>query len=369
MGALAFSYLYNAPMWKESMNTRTTLLSLLLMAVALGVFGCGGGGSGVEQPEASQANDSSTLRQVQSIQLPGVEGRIDHMAVDLQGERLFVAALGNNTLEVVDLIAGNRTDEIEGLREPQGVVYVPEAGRLFVTNGEGGSLDVYDGQSLELVDKVELGEDPDNVRYDPATGRVYVGYGSGDGSALGVIDVGKDTKIADIELSGHPESFQLENEGERIFVNVPTSARVEVVDREQSAVIETWPLEDAAENFPMALDEADHRLFVGTRNPAQLLVLDTERGEMVAGLDSSGDADDVFYDSDAKRIYVSGGEGATNIFEQADPDDYRLIGKVDTAEGARTSLFVAESRTLYVAIPHRGSQQAEVHAFETQPEE
>jgi len=351
------------------MNAGTTLLPLVLMAVALGVFGCGGGGSGAEQKEASQANDSSTLRQVQSIQLPGVEGRIDHMAVDLQGERLFVAALGNNTLEVVDLKAGKRTDEIEGLREPQGVVYVPEADRLFVSNGEGASLDVYDGQSLELVDRVELGQDPDNVRYDPATGRVYVGYGSGKGSALGVIDVGKDAKIADIKLSGHPESFQLENEGKRIFVNVPTSGRVEVVDREQGAVIETWAVEDAAENFPMALDEADHRLFVGTRSPAQLLVLDTERGEMVAELDSSGDTDDVFYDSEAKRIYVSGGEGAISVFEQTDPDDYRLIGNVDTAEGARTSLFVTESRTLFVAVPHRGSQQAEVRALETQPEE
>jgi hypothetical protein len=115
----------------------------------------------------------------------------------------------------------------------------------------------------------------------------------------------------------------------------------------------------------MALDETNHRLFVGTRSPAKLLVLDTETGKTVSSLDSSGDADDIFYDAKAKRIYVSGGEGAVSVFEQMDPDNYRLISKVDTAEGARTSLFVAQSGTLYVAVPHRGSQQAEVRAFKT----
>jgi outer membrane protein assembly factor BamB len=229
-------------------------------------------------------------------------------------------------------------------------------------------LDIYDSQSLKLLNQVELGEDTDNIRYDPATKRAYVGYGTGNSSALGVVGVDIAAKVEDIELSGHPESFQLEGNGKRIFVNVPTSGHVEVADREKGAVLETWPIEDAQENFPMALDEADHRLFIGTRNPAKLLVFDTETGKTVTGLDSSGDADDIFYDAKTKRIYVSGGEGAVSIFEQTDPDSYRLAGKVDTAEGARTSLLVAESGTLYVAIPHHGSQQAEVRAFEIEPE-
>jgi DNA-binding beta-propeller fold protein YncE len=218
-----------------------------------------------------------------------------------------------------------------------------------------------------LVKKVELGEDPDNIRYDPASGRAYVGYGTGDRSALGVIDVDKGAKVADIELSGHPESFQLESDGNRIFVNVPTAGHVAVVDRERRAVVATWPI-DAAENFPMALDETDHRLFVGTRSPAKLLVLDTETGKTATSLDSSGDADDAFYDAETKRIYVSGGEGAISVFEQAGPDTYRPAGKVATAEGARTSLFVAASGTLYLAVPHRGGQQAEVRAFQTEPQ-
>jgi YVTN family beta-propeller protein len=347
-------------------NTDETMkkmyLALLIVFVA---FGCASQTNDTsQQDETTQANDAFTFRQVQSIQLPGVEGRLDHMAVDLQGGRLFVAALGNDTVEVIDLKASKRTDEIKGLKEPQGVVYVPEDDKLLVSNGEGASLDIYDGQSLKLIDKVDLGEDPDNVRYDPAAKLAYVGYGTGNGSALGVVDVDKDAKISDIELSGHPESFQLESSSKRIFANVPASDQITLADRESDSVVATWPIEDAAENFPMALDEADQRLFVGTRSPAKLLVLDTETDDTVASLDSSGDADDIFYDARTKRIYVSGGEGAISLFEQAGPDDYRPAGKVDTADGARTSLFVNESGTLYVAVPHRGSQQAEVRVFQ-----
>ena len=157
------------------------------------------------------------LRQIQSIPLPGVEGRIDHMAIDSQGGRLFVAALGNNTVEVIDLTAGKVTDEIKDLKEPQGVAYVPEGNKLLVTNGQGNTLDIYDAQSLRLLNQVTLGEDTDNVRYDASSGYAYVGYGTGNDSALGVVDVNKGTKVADIKLSGHPESFQLEESSRRIF--------------------------------------------------------------------------------------------------------------------------------------------------------
>jgi len=288
------------------------------------------------------------------------------MAMDLQGGRLFVAALGNNTVEVIDLTAGKVTDEIKALKEPQGVAYVAEGNKLLVSNGKGDSLSIYDGQSLKLLNQVALGDDPDNIRYDATTGYAYVGYGTGNESALGVVDVSTGTKVADIKLRGHPESFQLEENGQRIFVNVPTASHIAVVDRDKGSVVETWPLSDATENFPMALDEANHRLFVGTRSPAKLVVLDTETGKTITSLDASGDADDIFYDTKHKRIYISGGEGAISVFEQTDPDDYGLMGKVDTAEGARTSLFVPDwDNTLYLAVPQRGSQQAEIRAFQS----
>jgi len=341
----------------------------LVLLIAVAAVGCASQTTTTSQPdETPQARGTAALEQVQAIALPNVSGRIDHMALDPQAGRLYVAALGNNTLEVIDLNAGTVTDEIKGLKEPQGVAYVPEDNKLLVTNGDGDSIDIYDTQSLKLLSQVVLGDDPDNVRYDAATGYVYVGYGTGNGSALGVVDVEKGTKVADIKLSGHPESFQLEDDGQRIFVNVPTARHIAVVDRGNGSVVETWPLSNATENFPMALDEANHRLFVGTRSPAKLLVLATETSTLVTSLDSSGDADDIFYDMQNKRIYVSGGEGAISVFEQTDPDNYSLIDKVDTAEGARTSLFVPESGTLYVAVPHRGSQQAEVRAFQTKSE-
>jgi DNA-binding beta-propeller fold protein YncE len=328
-------------------------LLVLAVLVACASFGCG-----------APVHKTSALQRVQTIRLPGVAGRIDHLAVDLTDQRLFVAALENNTLEVVDLKAGKRIDEIEGLQEPQGLAYVPVRHELIVTNGGGGTADIYDTRSLEQLLQVNLGSDPDNVRYDPATDQAYVGYGEGSGAALAVLDLKTGTKIADINLSGHPESFQLEKNGQRIFVNVPDSGQVEVVDREQGSVVATWPIQDASENFPMALDEADHRLFVGTRSPPKLLVLDTETGKTVASLSSVGDADDIFYDAKAKRIYVSGGDGAIRVFEQKDANHYKPLGEVSTAEGARTSLFVPETRRLYLAVPNYGTQQAEVRVYE-----
>ena len=346
---------------------KLSLLLPLALLIAVAAFGCSSQTPSTSQTsETSQEGGTSALRQIQSIPLPGVEGRIDHMAIDSQGGRLFVAALGNNTVEVIDLTAGKVTDEIKDLKEPQGVAYVPEGDKLLVTNGQGNTLDIYDAQSLRLLNQVTLGEDTDNVRYDASSGYAYVGYGTGNDSALGVVDVSKGAKVADIKLSGHPESFQLEESGRRIFVNVPTAGQIAVVDRDKGSVIETWPLSEARENFPMALDEADHRLFVGTRSPAKLLIFDTQTGKQVTSLDSSGDADDIFYDAKNKRIYVSGGEGAISVFEQINPDNYKLLGKVDTAQGARTSLFVNDSGMLYVAVPRRGSQQAEIRAFQTE---
>jgi DNA-binding beta-propeller fold protein YncE len=314
----------------------------------------------------AQTQKTSALRRVQTIPLPGVQGRIDHLAVDLADGRLFVAALENGTLEVVDLKSGKRVGQVGGLQEPQGVAYIPGTHRLIVSEGGRGFADVYDARTLRREDEIPLGPDPDNVRYDPATDRAYVGYGGGADSALGVIDLKTDTQVADIKLSGHPESFQLEKNGERIFVNVPDSGEVEVVDRNKGSVVATWPIKGASENFPMALDEADHRLFVGTWSPARLLVLDTETGKTVANLGSVGDADDIFYDAKAKRIYVSGGGGATRVFAQKDANNCESLGEVSTAEGARTSLFVPELRRLYVAVPDYSGQQAAIRVYEAE---
>ncbi|MGE5607864.1 MAG: YncE family protein, partial [Bacillota bacterium] len=203
-------------------------------------------------------------------------------------------------------------------------------------------------------------DDADNVRYDAQAKLIYVGYGDG---ALAVIDPEKITKLADIKLDGHPESFQLSTSGPRIFVNVPSAKEIEVVNRERRSVAAKWPVKEAGANSPMALDEANHRLFVGCRTPAKLLVLDIDSGKLVTSVNIVGDTDDVFCDAAHKSLYVSGGEGGISIIGQTGADTYKDVGNVKTASGARTAYFNAASGTLYVAVPHRNGQKAELRAF------
>lgn len=308
-----------------------------------------------------QSGGGGALRPAGSIQLPQVRGRIDHMAVDVKGGRLFVAALGNNTLEVVDLKKGERVNSVSGFDEPQGIVYIHEASRVVVANGGDGVVTILDGQSLKPLKTVRTGGDADNVRYDPSRGRVYVGYGDG---ALAVLST-EGERLGDVQLGGHPESFQID--GGRIYVNVPSRHEVVVVDAEKLKVTETWPVNDAAANFPMALDAARHRLFVVTRRPQRLLVYDTETGKPASTAEAGGDSDDIFYDGERRRVYASFGEGSVFVYEQQDADRYRLAAKVQTAAGARTSLFSPELGRLFVAAPARGDRAVQIMIYQLGP--
>jgi len=304
--------------------------------------------------------EQKTFKLKQTIPLPGVEGRIDHLALDAASDRLFVCALGNNTVEVLDLRKGERIHSITGLGAPQGIAYIPELNRIFVANDKGGICRIYNGKSFEAVGALDFKDDADNVRYDSATKQIYVGFGGG---GIGVVSAPEGKQVGSIKLSAHPEAFELEKNGKRIFVNVPNSRHVGVIDRDKSEVVATWKTDLAFANFPMALDEANHRLFVGCRLPSKLIVLNTESGDVVAKIDISGDPDDVFYDSKRHRIYAICGAGKIDIVEQTDPNNYKPSTKVDTADGARTGLLVPERDTLFVAVPHRGSQQAEIRCY------
>jgi YVTN family beta-propeller protein len=291
--------------------------------------------------------------------LPGVQGRIDHLSIDVKGERLFVAALGNNTVEIIDLKANKRLKTISSLKEPQGVLYVPETNRLYVANGNDGSVRVFDGDSFRLVKTLDYGDDADNLRYDSRSKRVYVGYGSG---ALGEIESG-DNKVADIKLDAHPESFQLETATPRGYVNLPDSRKVAVVDRDKRTIITTWKTDMAFANYPMSLDESDQRLFVVTRRPARLLVFDTKAGAIIQKLPAVGDCDDVFYDRARKRIYASGGDGEISVFQQKDANHYEELARIPTVKGARTSLLSPDLDRLFLAVRRRGSQSAAIQVF------
>jgi DNA-binding beta-propeller fold protein YncE len=306
------------------------------------------------------AQSTAPLKLAQTIALGGVEGRIDHFAFDDRGERLFVCALGNNSVEVIDLRKAERIHSITGLGSPQGIAYVPKLDRLFVANDKGGIFQIYDAKSFQSVGELNFKDDADNVRYDEATKRIYIGFGRG---GIAVVSAPDGKQIGSIELSAHPEAFELEKNGNRIFVNVPDARQVAVIARDKGDVIATWKTDLAFGNFPMALDEANHRLFIGCRLPSKLIVLDTDSGGIVAKIDISGDPDDVFYDSKRHRIYAICGAGKIDIIEQADASSYKVSGHMDTAAGARTGLFVPERDMLFVAIPHRGSQKGEIRAY------
>ena len=308
------------------------------------------------------AQSTAPLRLEKIIPMQGVQGRIDHMAFDAHRGRLFIAALGNNTIEVIDTGEGKRIHSISGLREPQGILYLPDVNRIYVANGGDGTLRIFNGSSYQRINTVTLGDDADNIRFDAQRKQIYVGYGSG-----GLAVLSEDgTKVADINLDSHPESFQLEKNGPGLFVNLPQARRVVSVNRATRLVMANWTTDGASSNFPMAIDEKDRRLFIVCRVPARLLVMDTDTGKIVEELPANGDSDDVFYDRLRKRIYATGGEGGISIYQQDDANHYRQIANVSTVKGARTSFLSPDSSELFVAARAQGSEPAAIRVYSTQ---
>jgi DNA-binding beta-propeller fold protein YncE len=260
---------------------------------------------GLLNASLSLAQGAGPLVLEKEIALPGVEGRIDHFSVDVPNQRLFVAALENGSVEILDIRRGERSAEIKGLEEPQGVYYDFKMGRLYVATGGDGKLRIYDGKSLTVHETLGFGGDADNVRYDERTGNIWVGYGNG---GIAIANAAGQ-KVGSVSLDTHPESFQFEPNGDRVYVNVPKQFGIAVVDRKKRAVVAKWGLGVQFGNYPMALDDTNKRLFVGCRIPARLVVLDASSGRIVASLLTIGDSDDIFYDADRRVVYVIGGEG------------------------------------------------------------
>jgi YVTN family beta-propeller protein len=290
------------------------------------------------------------------IPLGKVEGRIDHFAIDLALERLFVAELGNNSVGVIDLVERKVIKRLSGLKEPQGVGYVPSTDTLYVANAGDGSVRLFQGADLSPIGRIELGEDADNIRVDNAAGRVYVGFGNG---GVAVIDASSRQKIGEIKLKAHPESFQLDQASGKIWANVPDAGHVAVLDRGSGQQVATWPLKDARSNFPMALDQGNQRIIIVARRPAKLIVFNTQNGAIAAQSDTCGDSDDVFVDAKRQRVYVSCGEGFIDVFENQ-ASAFQRLGRVRTVPGARTSLFVPELDRLFVAVRATAEEPAAI---------
>jgi WD40 repeat protein len=303
-----------------------------------------------------------------SVPLEGVKGRFDHFAFG-QG-RVFVSALGNNTVEVINVFGGIVEHTITGVPNPQGVAFSPETHKLFVASAKG-KVYIYDAGSYDLISTVDLEGGADNLRYDAANKRVYVGCGDDEkNAAIATIDATTNQRLdEEYKLGGEPESFQLETSGPNIYVNIPDLKQIAVINRNNKE-IKRWPLTGLRLNFPMALDEADHRLFVGMREPARLAVFDTTSGHLVASLPGAEDTDDLYYDAEHKRVYVPGGEGVIDVFQMNDPDHYRLLAKIPTALGGRTAGYFGRQgkgfHRFFLAVPARGGQSAELRIYTVQ---
>jgi DNA-binding beta-propeller fold protein YncE len=314
------------------------------------------------QPAIAQPPFEQPLTPETKIPLGDVSGRIDHFAYDPADRLLFVAELGNDSVGIVDLKNG-KTRRLTGLREPQGLAWHAATRTLYVANAGDGSVRLYQGPGFTPAGTIALGNDADNIRVDGKRDRIVVGYGSG---GLAVIDPTSRRKVADIALKGHPESFQFDEEGRRIFVNVPGARQVAVVDAGQGKQVSTLDPGGAHSNFSMAVDALKHRVLVVTRSPEQLIAFSTQDGRRVAIVETCGDADDVFVDDRRQRVYVACGDGLVEVFGPHG-DGYQSIGKIPTVSGARTALFVADADRLYVAVRARFREPAAIWVFRPAP--
>lgn len=321
-------------------------------------------------PALPAAQKPLPLRQVGTIAMPHVEGRIDHFNVDVPGRRLFIAALGNHSIEVLSLETGKWAQSIAGVRKPQGVWYVPGLQKLFVADGEAGDVKVYRGTDLRLLATIALDLGPDAEAYDPVTQRLYVGYGGEDAGKsygeVGIIGAVSDRHLSDIRTDAHPGAILIGQPGHTIFITVPKTHEISEIDGRTGSVIATWKSKDGSP-VSLAMDRARHRLFVGTRKPAAIEVYDTRTHRWITSLPSVELMDGIYYDASHHRIYASGGEGYVAAYQQSGADHYEELAKTQTRANARTSLWVPQLDRYYVALPADVGHGAEVTVYQPAP--
>jgi DNA-binding beta-propeller fold protein YncE len=321
------------------------------------------------------AQNKAPLELKQTIPVPGLtkEGDFDHLAIDVQGNRLFLAGEDNSVVEVFDLGAGKLVHTISDVKAPHSMVYRADLKKLFVVDGGVGEVKIYDSDTYKPVGTIKLRDDADSMAYDPSTKYMYVVNGGADAhmtySFISVVDTTAGKNLADIKIdSDAVEALALEKSGPRLFVNMTGKDAVAVVDREKHTVINVWPTGQVAKHLiAMSFDEPDHRLFVTTRTPGKLIVLDTDSGKVVTSVPCVSDNDDIAYDSANKRIYISG-SGFVDVYHQKDADHYNQIAHLATAFKARTSILVPEHKKYYLGVPHRGTTTAAVRVYDVVPD-
>ena len=319
------------------------------------------------------AQDKAPLKLVATIPLPGLhDGDFDHFAPDIEGHRLFLTAEENEKVQVLDTSSNQLIHTIEDVKAPHAIMFRKDLKKLFIVEGDASAVKVYDSDSYKLVGEIKLSIDADSIAYDPATNYLYVVNGGREAhtpySLISVVDTNSSKKLRDIKInSNHVEAIVLEKSGPRLFCNITGQNAVGVLDRNKSVLTATWPLPAGdTQNVAMALDEPDHRLFVVTRKPGKLIVLDSNSGKVIASLPAVGMVDDMSYDPRQRRIYLAGDQ-FVDVFEQKDPDHYVLLAKIPGSFRAKTGILIPGLNRYYLAVPHHGDKDAEVRVYEVQP--
>jgi DNA-binding beta-propeller fold protein YncE len=315
---------------------------------------------------ASSAFSQLTL--TKTFALPEGTGKFDHFAVDLSANRLFIAATGNHTVEVLDLASGKVNETITGLGKPHGLAWIPETSRLYASDGSQADLKIYENSPLKMAKSITLSDDADDMVYDAKTKLLYVGHGGGDAAnpaRVAVVDTTNQSMVAQLPVATHPEGLDIDNAKDRIFVNIADSAEVAVIDGATHTQSATWKLTRAKGNVPLAYDQEHQVLFVACRTPGKLLVLDGNSGKELADLSSDSGADDIFYDAESHRVYLIAGSGAIDVYEIAADKTVRSLGVIHTSQGAKTGLLVPSQHALYIGAAATGGKPAEIRLYST----
>lgn len=324
-------------------------------------------------PLLAFAQSKEPLKQVDTIPLPGLkDGDFDHFTPDVDGHRLFLTDEENNKVDILDTNGNKRVHTIDEAKAPHAILFRKDLKKLFVVEGDASEVKTYDSDTFKALGEIKVSIDADSIAYDPATSYLYVVNGGREAktpySLISVIDTNNQKKLRDIKIpSNHVEAITLEKSGPRMFINITGKSAVGVMDRNKSELSATWPLPAGEKaNVAMAFDEANHRLFIVTREPGKLIVMNSDDGKVITELPAAGLVDDAVYDAQHKRIYVAGDQ-ALDVFQQKDADHYELLAKIPTAFRAKTGVLVPEWNRYYLGVPHHAAQEAEVRVYEVQP--
>jgi len=327
----------------------------------------------VSFPVQAAAQAKGALKLVATIPLPGLkDGDFDHFATDIDGHRLFLTDEENDKVDVLDTATNTRIHTMEDAKAPHAILYRKDLKKLFVVEGDASAVRVYDSDTYKPLGEIKVSIDADSIAYDSTTHYLYVVNGGREAHTpyclISVIDTNTSKKLRDIKIdSNHVEAIVLETSGPRLFCNITGQNDVGVLDRNKGSRLATWPLPAGDKsNVAMAFDEANHRLFVSTRNPGKLIVLNSDSGKVISELPCVGMVDDAAYDAKYRRIYLAG-DGYLDVVQQLDADHYSLLGRVEGSFRAKTGILVPELNRYNLAVPHHEGKDAEVRVYDIQP--